>query len=49
VNRQSIIKVWIAERLERGVSPSQGRRNSASPSLRCGCLQPAPFLACELK
>jgi hypothetical protein len=22
VNRQSIIKVWIAERLERGVSPA---------------------------
>jgi hypothetical protein len=33
VNRQPVIKVWIAGRLERGVSPAPGISYSASPNL----------------
>ena len=35
VNRQPVIKVWIAERLERGISPVRGLSYSVSSSLEC--------------
>jgi hypothetical protein len=35
VNRQPVIKAWIAERPERGASPARGLSYSASSSLEC--------------